>query len=174
MFLLFNRSGTALPFALSTAARPNPTSITAGKSIIIRINNCLWICFISSLLLCMSFSPTEGPCWFVLLNFEFVKYSSANIAFIVRIYFLKVKYQQLFQGNFEMRKSPFPNKISRLMGVSSLSVKLSPVCYFTTNTTQIRLLPMPVFLPGLLAPDVGLLGHSGGFWVCAGPAWRLK
>ena len=24
---------------------------------------------------------------------------------------------------------------------------------------------MPVFLPGLLAPDVGLLGHSGGFCV---------
>lgn len=53
--LLFNISRPALPFAPNTAYRPKPTSINARESITIRINNFLWFCFISFLLLCISF-----------------------------------------------------------------------------------------------------------------------
>ena len=69
--------------------------------------------------------PAEGPCCFVLLNSELVKYSSANIASIVRVYFFKVKYQQLFQENFELRKSPLLNKISGFMGSHRYPLNLS-------------------------------------------------
>lgn len=73
-----------------------------------------------------------------------------------------------------MRKSPLLNKISGFMGSHRCPLNLSLSVYFITNTTRIRLLLMPVFQPGFLAPDAGLLGYSGGFCVCADPAWRLK